>query len=152
MATAAPSPEVPVFIRLQQGPVSYEQPPALPGGGGEVCFLGRTRAETHEEHGRLLLLRYEAKESMAVKVLGELAREAVAKHALLHVSIIHSLGDVPVGAASVVVHVVGAHRKEAFEAAAELMDRLKKKVPIWKQEVWEDGATWKDGAVVDPKA
>ena len=44
------------------------------------------------------------------------------------------------------------HRKETFEALAEIMDRLKKRVPIWKLEVWEDGATWKDGALVDPAA
>ena len=48
--------------------------------------------------------------------------------------------------------VVGVHRKETFEALAEIMDRLKKRVPIWKLEVWEDGATWKDGALVDPAA
>mmetsp|Transcript_11681 Transcript_11681/g.27963 ORF Transcript_11681/g.27963 Transcript_11681/m.27963 type:complete len:157 (-) Transcript_11681:309-779(-) len=156
MATSAEAADVnkdlAVDIRLVQGPVKYEEPPFLACGGGEVSFLGRTREETHEKHGKLLLLRYEAKESMARKVLQELAHEAIATHNLQYVRIVHSLGDVPVSLASVLVQVVGAHRKEAFVANAEIMDRLKKKVPIWKQEVWEDGATWKDGAVVEPNA
>jgi len=141
-----------IDVRLVQGPVPYQEPPFAAMGGGEVSFLGRTREEVHSTHGKLLLLRYEAKESMAIKVLSELAADIADRHKLLLVRVVHSLGDVPVSQASVLVQVVGVHRKEAFDASAEMMDRLKKKVPIWKQEVWEDGATWKDGAVVDPNA
>jgi len=89
---------------------------------------------------------------MALKELEKLARDAASKFGLVYVRILHSLGDVKVAEASVLVQVVGVHRKETFEASAEIMDRLKKRVPIWKQEVWEDGSTWKDGAVVDPAA
>mmetsp|Transcript_27787 Transcript_27787/g.68689 ORF Transcript_27787/g.68689 Transcript_27787/m.68689 type:complete len:149 (+) Transcript_27787:473-919(+) len=146
------TPECVVDVRLVEGPVSYELPPKNPGGGGENSFLGRTREELHEKHGQLLLLRYEAKESMAVKLLKEIAAECGAKYGLLYVRVVHALGDVPIGDASVLVQVLSPHRKESFEATAEIMNKLKSKVPIWKQEVWEDGATWKDGAVVDPAA
>ncbi|KAJ1487919.1 hypothetical protein T484DRAFT_1784992, partial [Baffinella frigidus] len=83
-------------------------------------------------------------------------------------SVVHSVGDVPVGEASVLVQIVGTHRKESFEATIEIMDRLKKKesfeatieimdlfkkkVPIWKQEVWADGTTWQDGKPVEPRS
>mmetsp|Transcript_8732 Transcript_8732/g.18796 ORF Transcript_8732/g.18796 Transcript_8732/m.18796 type:complete len:149 (-) Transcript_8732:86-532(-) len=139
-----------IDIRLVDGPVAYEPPPDLLRGGGENSFLGRTRAEAHPAHGDLRLLRYEAKASMAVKLLRDIAADAAAAHGLLFVRITHSVGDVPVGQASVLVQVVGEHRKETFPATAEIMDRLKSKVPIWKQEVWADGATWKDGVAVDP--
>ena len=48
--------------------------------------------------------------------------------------------------------MLSPHRVEAFAATAEIMDRLKKKVPIWKQEVWADGATWQDGKPVEPRS
>mmetsp|Transcript_28692 Transcript_28692/g.92569 ORF Transcript_28692/g.92569 Transcript_28692/m.92569 type:complete len:82 (-) Transcript_28692:360-605(-) len=70
-------------------------------------------------------------------MLQQIAQEAMDRHQLLFVRIRHSVGEVPVGDASVLVQVIGIHRKETFEATAEIMDRLKKKVPIWKQEVWE---------------
>jgi len=67
------------------------------------------------------------------------------------VLIVHALGDVPVGKASVLVQVMAGHRKECFEGTAKLMDRLKQVVPIWKQEVWADGTTWQEGKQVQPK-
>mmetsp|Transcript_71975 Transcript_71975/g.116693 ORF Transcript_71975/g.116693 Transcript_71975/m.116693 type:complete len:153 (-) Transcript_71975:30-488(-) len=139
-------------IRLVDGPVEYQPPPFIANGGGENSFLGRTRAEDNSTHGPLLLLRYEAKRSMALKELEKLAREAAEKYGLLYVRIVHSIGDVKIAEASVLVQVVGIHRKESFEASVDIMDRLKKRVPIWKQELWQDGATWKDGAVVQPSA
>mmetsp|Transcript_28687 Transcript_28687/g.92550 ORF Transcript_28687/g.92550 Transcript_28687/m.92550 type:complete len:185 (-) Transcript_28687:252-806(-) len=87
-----------------------------------------TRHEESASHGILKLLRYEAKESMATKMLQQIAQEAMDRHQLLFVRIRHSVGEVPVGDASVLVQVIGIHRKETFEATAEIMDRLKKKV------------------------
>ena len=144
--------EVEYDVRLVAGPVEYQAPPFMAKGGGESSFLGRTREEEHASHGELVLLRYEAKESMALKELDKLAKEAAVKHGLLFVRLLHSLGDVKVAQASVLVQVIGQHRKETFEALKDIMDRLKKRVPIWKQEVWADGTTWKDGLPVDPKA
>mmetsp|Transcript_28689 Transcript_28689/g.92556 ORF Transcript_28689/g.92556 Transcript_28689/m.92556 type:complete len:178 (-) Transcript_28689:252-785(-) len=117
-----------VDVSLVNGPVNYEEPPFYRQGGGENAFLGRTRHEESASHGILKLLRYEAKESMATKMLQQIAQEAMDRHQLLFVRIRHSVGEVPVGDASVLVQVIGIHRKETFEATAEIMDRLKKKV------------------------
>lgn len=150
MSASQAAPEVEIDIRLIQGPVLYQAPPFIANGGGENSFLGRTRCEEHAEHGALVLLRYEAKESMALKELEKLAREAATSYSLVYVRILHSLGDVPIAQASVLVQVVGVHRKESFEATAHIMNRLKQRVPIFKQEVWQEGATWSQGAVVNP--
>jgi len=74
-----------VDIRLVEGPVQYEAPPFIANGGGENSFLGRTRSEDNSEHGPLVLLRYEAKQSMALKELDKLAREAASKYGLVFV-------------------------------------------------------------------
>lgn len=140
-----------IDIQIRRGPVSPVDPPRLEGGGGECVFLGRTRLETHAEHGALRCLDYEAYDDMAVSQLTELAHEAIARFACQFVRVHHSTGEVPVGDASVLVQVVCGHRAEAFEACRFLIDALKEKVPIWKREVWERGTSWSPGhAVVDP--
>ncbi len=142
----------PIDILFTPGPVEYAAPPMIDIGGGECVFLGRTRGEVHDKHGALQRLRYTAYESMARRVLESLARVAVKEHGALFVRIHHSLGEVGVGQASVLIQVVCGHRAEAFEACRMLIDRLKSEAPIWKSEVWADGATWSRGLEVPPAA
>jgi molybdopterin synthase catalytic subunit len=78
---------------------------------------------------------------MAIKQLGRLAEEAIAKFALHRMLIVHRIGEVPVGMASVVVGCSGAHRAEVFTAVPWVMDNLKRDVPIWKRETFHDGET-----------
>jgi len=138
-----------VEIRFVAGPAAYRPGPMLPNGGGESVFLGRTRLEVHKEHGALQALRYEAYESMALETLARLVEEIDKHMPLRFVRIEHSLGDVPVGDASVFIQVISAHRAEAMAACKFLIDRLKSDAPIWKGEVWSDGhITWPDGHVV----
>ncbi|MFG0330158.1 MAG: molybdenum cofactor biosynthesis protein MoaE [Phycisphaerales bacterium] len=138
-------------ISFQRGPVAYEAPPPLDAGGGECVFLGRTRAESSDEHGDLERLTYEAYETMAVRVLRELAEQTAADHDALFIRIRHSIGEVPIGDASVFIQVVCGHRAEAFAACRFLIDRLKTDAPIWKREVWADGApTWSESATPAP--
>jgi len=139
-------------ILIAPGPVHYLAPPMIDVGGGECVFLGRTRGEMHEKHGALQLLRYTAYESMARRVLESLAAAAVKDHGALFVRIHHGMGQVPVGQASVLIQVVCGHRDQAFEACRMLIDRLKSEAPIWKSEVWADGATWSRGLEVPPAA
>ncbi len=141
-----------LHIALLPEPVSYQPPPPLAEGGGECVFLGRTRGEAHPRHGPLRLLRYTAYESMAVRVLTALGREAIERHHALFVRLVHATGEVPIGAASVLVQVVAAHREDAFAACRMLIDRLKAEAPIWKNEVWADGTTWSRGQAIDPDA
>ena len=108
-----------------------------PGAGGIDIFVGTTRNISQGK--RVALLEYEAYEPMAIQIMENLEREARERWPLLKVALIHRLGRVPVGEASVVVAVSSAHRKEAFEACRFLIDTLKRDVPIWKREHFEDG-------------
>lgn len=137
-----------IDILFTSGPVEYLAPPVMAAGGGECVFLGRTRGEVHDRHGSLQMLRYTAYESMARRVLESLAGVAVKDHGALFVRIHHSMGQVPVGQASVLIQVVCGHRDKAFDACRMLIDRLKSEAPIWKSEVWADGTTWSRGLEV----
>ncbi len=120
--------------------------------GGECVFLGRTRAETHPAHGALSRLSYDAYRPMAERVLRDLARQAADRHGCCAIRIHHAIGDVPLGAASVLVQVACGHRAEAFDACRFLIDALKTQVPIWKREEWADGSTWSAGSPVPAPA
>jgi molybdopterin synthase catalytic subunit len=138
-----------IDIRLLDHPVEAVAFEPFPQPAGAECvFLGRTRTETHATHGELTLLRYEAYPAMAERLLRDLAERAIREHELLAVRLHHAIGDVPPGAASVLVQVVSGHRDASFRACRQLIDDLKRSVPIWKQECWADGTTWSDGAPV----
>jgi molybdopterin synthase catalytic subunit len=110
-----------------------------PEAGAVVMFLGVSRRMTAGRQTVQLI--YDAYEEMAAKELGRLEAEARQRWPLEECSIVHRLGLVPLGEASVAVAVASAHRREAFEAGQWLIDTLKERVPIWKQEHWADGTT-----------
>jgi len=83
---------------------------------------------------------------MAVKELQRVVDEARAQWDLHAVALLHRVGEVPVGEASVVVVASSVHRREALAAVAYCIDRLKATVPIWKKEVYVDGSVWKANA------
>jgi len=116
-----------------------------PGAGALVLFEGCAR-DSHE--GRAVeLLAYEAFVPMAIAELEKLRQEAMAAFSLKRCAIHHRLGPVPLLEAAVIVACAAPHRREAFEAAAWIMDRIKERVPIWKREHYLDGsATWVEGA------
>ena len=142
-----------IDVQLVRGPVQDESWQPFPQPAGAECvFFGRTRAESHPEHGSLTRLHYEAYEEMALRVLSDLARDAVSRFGCLAVRIRHAIGEVPVGEASVAVNVVCGHRDNSFEACRFLIDALKASAPIWKQEVWADGKTWSPSASIPAPA
>ena len=114
-----------------------------PEDGAAVVFDGVVRNNTRAR--RTLYLEYEAYESMALKQLQSLAAEARERFAVRGVSIIHRLGRLEIGETSVLIAVASAHRSAAFEACRWIIDTLKKTVPIWKKEYFEDGAVWANG-------
>lgn len=116
---------------------------AQPQDGAVVLFEGIVR--NHSGGRRTLLLDYECYEPMAVREMARLGREIAARHAISRIAIVHRLGRLAIGEASVVVAVSAPHRQAAFEAALEAINRLKKEVPIWKKEHFEDGADWVEG-------
>lgn len=111
-----------------------------PAAGAVVTFVGTTR--DHNEGRRVIRLEYEAYEEMAVSELRKLGEAAAVRWPIEKVAIVHRIGIVPVGEASVVIAVSSAHRSDAFDACRFLIDRLKEVVPIWKKEHFEGGAVW----------
>jgi len=114
------------------------------GADGAVCvFDGIVRDNTRGR--RTLYLDYEAYEEMALNQMRSLAEEALAKFGVRDIAVVHRLGRLYVGESSVLIVVASAHRGAAFDACRWLIDTLKKTVPIWKKEQFEDGAVWADG-------
>lgn len=111
--------------------------------GAAVVFEGIVRDNTRGR--RTLYLDYEAYEAMALKQMEELASEARSRYAIREVAVVHRLGRLEIGETSVLVVVASAHRGAAFDACRWVIDTLKKTVPIWKKEYFEDGAVWADG-------
>jgi len=111
--------------------------------GAVVVFDGIVRDNTRGR--RTLYLVYEAYEEMALKQMCALAQEATQRFAIRDVLLVHRLDRLNVGETSVLIAVASAHRAAAFDACRWLIDRLKKTVPIWKKEHFEDGAVWADG-------
>lgn len=111
--------------------------------GAALVFEGIVRSQTRGR--RTLYLDYEAYEQMALQELESLASEAIKKFQIRDVAVVHRLGHLEIGETSVLIAVVSAHRGPAFDACRWIIDTLKKTVPIWKKEYFEDGAVWADG-------
>ncbi len=132
-----------VWVDLLSGPIPISRVREFVGGdpalGGIVVFEGVTRAEADPQHGALQRLDYEAYDAMARGRLEGIAKQAVDRFGAKRVAIVHRLGSVRPGETSVVIAVACGHRAEAFDACRWLIDTLKRDVPIWKKDVFEDG-------------
>lgn len=137
--------DAPLVRLVRERIVPHDIVPALerPEDGGIVIFDGIVR--NHSRGRRTLYLEYESYESMALSQLEELAADARQRFAIRNVAIVHRLGRLEIGESSVLIVVFSAHRAAAFEACRWLIDTLKRTVPIWKKEHFEDGAVWSDG-------
>lgn len=107
--------------------------------GAVILFLGVTRQFTGERE--TASLEYECYAEMAERKLAELEQTARDRWPLTGCVIVHRLGRLQLGEASVAIAVSSPHRKTAFEAGQWLIDTLKEDVPIWKQENWADGSS-----------
>ena len=107
--------------------------------GAVVLFLGTTREFTHGR--QTASLDYECYPEMAEKKLGELEAEARRRWTLVGCAIVHRLGHLELGEASIAIAVSSPHRRVAFEAGQWLIDTIKEVVPIWKCENWADGTS-----------
>jgi MoaE-MoaD fusion protein len=122
--------------------------------GAVVGFVGRTRVspgtpapgqedEAARHAGRSVeSLGYEAHETMAIRILTEIADEIAERFGVERLAIVHRTGEVPLGAASIVVVAVAPHRDAAFQAARYAIDETKARAPIWKAERFADGHVW----------
>jgi molybdopterin synthase catalytic subunit/molybdopterin converting factor small subunit len=133
-------------VRIVREPISTQTEVdriKLPQDGAAVIFEGVVRNNTRGR--RTLYLDYESYEAMALKQMEALADQARERFAVRAVSLVHRLGRLEIGETSVLIVVASAHRGPAFEACRWIIDTLKKTVPIWKKEYFEDGAVWADG-------
>jgi MoaE-MoaD fusion protein len=111
--------------------------------GAVVNFEGVVRNNTKGRATKFL--DYECYEAMAIKTMAEIGRDIARTHSIGRIAMVHRLGRMQIGEASVAVIVTAPHRKAAFEAALEGINRLKRLVPIWKKEHFADGEVWVEG-------
>jgi molybdopterin synthase catalytic subunit len=111
--------------------------------GATVTFDGFVRNQSHNRP--TLYLDYEAYESMALAKMREIGAQLHEKYRIHRVAMVHRLGRLEIGETSVFIAISAAHRAAAFDACRFAIDTLKRTVPIWKKEHFEDGAVWADG-------
>jgi molybdopterin synthase catalytic subunit len=114
-----------------------------PEDGAVVTFDGCVRDHSHGR--RTLYLDYESYESMALAKMREIAEQIHEKFSIHRVAIAHRLGRLQISETSVFIAISSEHRPAAFDACRFAIDTLKRTVPIWKKEYFEDGAVWADG-------
>ena len=108
--------------------------------GAVAIFLGVVRDQTRGR--QVLYLEYEAYREMAIPKMREIADEIRRKWKVDEIAMVHRIGHLEIGEASVAIAVSAPHRHQALAACAYAIDRLKETVPIWKKEVWTDGEEW----------
>jgi MoaE-MoaD fusion protein len=127
---------------------------AGPSRGAVVLFLGTVRGTARGSHrGREVeRLTYSAYRPMAEEALERIAGELEREHQNLRVAIVHRLGEVAVGEASVAIAVAAPHRAAAYQASRTALERLKAEVPIWKREHYAGGeAAWREEEPLAPR-
>jgi molybdopterin synthase catalytic subunit len=144
IARAKPAPEGGDTYRVVEQPLSPDAIAASvddPGAGGIVIFSGVVRNETG---GRSVkFLEYEAHAPMAEAKMREIGRDLRGRWpGVKRVAMLHRIGRLEIGESSVLIAVSAAHRQEAFEACKFAIDTLKRTVPVWKKEHFEDGEVW----------
>ena len=112
---------------------------ALPGDGAVVVFTGIVRADERDGR-RVTHIHYECYEEMAKRELDALIEEVRAATGVTGIRVLHRVGDVPAGEVAMLVVVTAGHRGEAYEASRTVVEEVKHRVPIWKKEVYDDGA------------
>ncbi len=131
------------MIKITEQPIDIQKvidTASAPGAGATNVFIGTVR--DHASDKKVMWLEYESYESMAVAETRKIIDEAAAKWPLMGWAVSHRMGTLKPGEVAVAVAVSTKHRKESFEACQYIIDSLKYRVPIFKKEVFEDGAEW----------
>jgi molybdopterin synthase catalytic subunit len=121
---------------------------ADPAVGGIATFVGVVRGVTGAQDGasvrETLYLEYEAYPGMAEGVLAQVGQEVQERWPeIRQVIVVHRIGHLEIGDTAIVIALSASHRRQLFDALHYAIDRIKTIVPIWKKEVWADGAEWK---------
>jgi len=136
---------MPDLVRLVRESIDLASLSQTAPADGALClFVGVVR---NENRGRSVVrLEYQAYEEMALPLMQQIARETRERFPVTAVRLVHRLGSLAIGEASVAVAVASPHRAEAFAACRFAIDTLKAQVPIWKKELYADGSAWLDEA------
>ena len=118
------------------------------GCGAVTTFTGVVRGTNRDQ--RVRYLEYEAFEPLALKAFQQIATEIDEHWTGSTLSLVHRVGRLEIGEASVVIAVASAHRGDGFAACRYAIERVKQIAPVWKHEFFEDGQAWVEGAVADP--
>ena len=108
--------------------------------GSDLIFIGKVRDSSQNK--KVLYIDYDIYNGMAVKELNKIAEEAKSEHNLSRVIIIHRYGKVTVGELSILIIVSSPHRDSSYAASRYIIDEIKKRVPIWKNEFYSNGSEW----------
>jgi len=108
--------------------------------GSDLIFIGKVRNISRGKNVRHI--DYEIYNEMALKELNRIADEASSNHEINRIIIIHRYGRVMLGEASIVILVSSPHRDSSYQASRYIIDEIKKRVPIWKKEFYDDGSEW----------
>lgn len=140
-----------VSTRLTPDPIRPEEVLGRVGGdedGAVLLFLGTVR--DHADGRPVRGLRYEAYEAMAAEVLDEIARDAARSSGVRRLHVVHRTGELDVGEVSVAIASSSPHRDESYRASRQVIEEIKKRLPVWKREFYIDGeAGWVEGT--DPR-
>ncbi len=133
--------------RLDPGQLSLAEAEAAvlaPSRGALVSFVGVARDTSvhHDEARRVVALEFEAYAPMALAELAQIEAEAASRWPGVGTWVAHRIGRLGIGEAAVIVAAAAPHRAEAFEACRYLIEELKKRLPIFKREHYEDGSSW----------
>jgi molybdopterin synthase catalytic subunit len=111
-----------------------------PGDGSDILFCGRVRNNSRGKN--VLYIDYQVYPEMAIKEMDKIADEAIARWSLNRCVIVHRYGRVMPGESSIVILVSSPHREESYISSKYIIDEIKKRVPVWKKECYDDGSEW----------
>ena len=111
-----------------------------PDAGGLSVFIGTVRNQTKGK--KVVRLEFEAYQPMAVAEMQKIADQMMRKWPCKKIAIHHRIGNLEIEDIAVIIAVTTPHRKDSFAACQYAIDTLKETVPIWKKEIFEDGAVW----------
>ena len=135
-----------LVVRLQDEPIRIEsllEEVRSDGDGAVALFVGTVR--DHNAGRRVLHLEYEAYREMAEPEMRRIAEEVVDATGVSTIAIVHRVGRLEIGEASIAIAVASPHRAPALDACRATIDAVKQRAPIWKKEFFEGGAVWIEG-------
>lgn len=107
--------------------------------GGIGIFIGTVR--NHHQGKAVKALKYTAYAPVAEKMIRQIEQEIQLKYGVSYVRVVHRIGALDIGDTAIIAMAYAAHRREAFQACEEAVERVKHEVPVWKEEFYMDGTS-----------